>query len=102
MGYSLGGGLILTALVKPFLPPALTGLWIGPHAFGFGIGAYAADHAGVHEVLGIWYIPVALTLGALLLQGTTLIMRKLLRLFARARSMSSGYRNGPAAASLSI
>ncbi|HEX3470481.1 MAG TPA: hypothetical protein VHT28_04785, partial [Silvibacterium sp.] len=91
MGYSLGGGLILTALLKPFLPPALTGLWIGPHVFAFGIGAYAADHTGVHEVLGVWYIPIALAFGGVILHVTTLAIRKLLRVFARARNVNNAY-----------
>lgn len=94
IGYSFGGGLVLSALLKPFLPPNLTGLWIGPHTFGFGIGASAVDHPGLHEVLGVWYIPVALAAGGILLQVTTLVLRKLIWLLSRARSRSSAHWTG--------
>jgi hypothetical protein len=71
-------------------------------SFGFGIGSYAAEHPGVNELLGVWYIPVTLALGGILLQVTTLAIRRLLRLFARTRSGSDGYWSGNTQTSLPI
>jgi uncharacterized membrane protein len=100
IGYLAGAGFIITALLKPFLP-RLIGLWVGPHAFtfglwvhgsgGFGIGWYTADQAAasVHEVLGLWYILVALTLGGIFLYLTTLATRHLIRAFTRGRNQAS-------------
>jgi uncharacterized membrane protein len=96
-GYGMGAGFVLTALLKPFMPH-LIGLWVGTHFTfgfwgspidGFGLGAFIADRSGVHEVLGVWYIPVALAAGGILLQVTTLIIRKLLRIFAGTGSRAS-------------
>jgi hypothetical protein len=76
-GYSLGGGLLLTAALKPILPRQ-TGLWVGPGVFDFGIHfPHYADP--VHEVLGWWYIPVAFWVGAFFVWLTTYGIRKFLR-----------------------
>lgn len=110
-GYGMGAGFVLTALLKPFLP-RLIGLWTGHHTFtfgfwgppigGFGLGIFTADHSGVHEVLGIWYIPVALIAGGILLQLTTLAIRKLLRTFARTQNRSNARWNQKTGISLPI
>ena len=40
VGYFTGGAMVLTAVMKPFLP-AQIGLWVGPGVFNFG--AHEAD-----------------------------------------------------------
>jgi hypothetical protein len=89
-GYVTGGAFVLTAVMKPFLPRQ-TGLWIGPRQVDFGIQELGHSHPG-HEVLGWWYIPVALVLGWMFLWLTTRGVRGFLRrsresgpLFARIR-----------------
>jgi len=82
-GYLMGGGFLLLALIKPFLP-RYTGLWVGPGEFSFSIrlGATMTNPASpVHEVLGWWFIPVCLVLGSLSLAGTTKLIQFLLRRF---------------------
>jgi len=90
LGYGLGGGLVLTAILKPIFPRQ-TGLWIGPGVFDFGIHEPRYSDP-VHEVLGWWYIPLALCLGCFFLWLTTYGIRRFLRrskqrgpLFARGQ-----------------
>jgi len=90
IGYALGGGLVLTAILKPIFPRQ-TGLWIGPGVFDFGVH-FPSPADPVHEVLGWWYIPVAFWLGAFFVWLTTYGIRRFLRrsrqhapLFARAQ-----------------
>jgi Protein of unknown function (DUF1700) len=80
-GYVLGATFILTSILKPILPRQ-TGLWIGPGVFDFGIHEPIYSDP-VHEVLGWWYIPVALCLGGLSIWATTYAVRGLLRRFRR-------------------
>jgi uncharacterized membrane protein len=76
-GYLIGGGLVLSAMLKPVFP-ANTGLWIrGGHLVSSGT-VFPAP-AGAHEVLGSWYIVIALTLGSLLLLATMSLIRTTLR-----------------------
>ena len=98
IGYVTGSGMIFTALLKPFMPQQV-GLWVGPGVFDFGIRVAGkmqggagmamaiAPNSQVHDVLGSWYIPVALTIGSLFLLGTTVVLRKLLR---KMKTKSSG------------
>jgi uncharacterized membrane protein len=78
-GYSFGAGLLFVALAKTIVP-AHTGAWVqdgrlvAAGAFEYGYPAQA------HEVLGMWIIPLALTLGSLLLLLTNYLIRKSLRL----------------------
>lgn len=77
LGYAMGGGLVLTAILKPIFPRQV-GLWIGPGVFNFGF--HEPRHSDpVHEVLGWWYIPVALCLGCFFLWLTTYGIRRFLR-----------------------
>jgi hypothetical protein len=84
-GYAFGGGLLLTAALKPIFPRQ-TGLWIGPGVFDFGIHEprYAAP---VHEVLGWWYIPVAFWLGSFFVWLTTYGIRRFLRRSKQSRPL---------------
>ena len=81
-GYAMGGGMVLSGMLKPILP-AHTGMWIQDGrliAFGtqfFQVGLPA------HEVLGMWYIPLMLTAGSLTLLATTLVIRTSLRISQR-------------------
>jgi uncharacterized membrane protein len=77
-GYAIGGGLVLEAMLKPIFP-ANTGLWVKdgfPVSSGTVIPAPAPP---AHEVLGMWYIPIALIIGSLTLLATMTIIRTALR-----------------------
>ena len=76
-GYALGGGLVLTGVLKPIFPRQ-TGLWVGPGVFDFGIHEPRYSDP-VREVLGWWYIPAALCLGCFFLWLTTYGIRWFLR-----------------------
>jgi uncharacterized membrane protein len=84
-GYSLGAGLLFVALAK-IIAPSHTGAWVrdgrlvGAGAFEYGYPPQA------HEVLGLWIIPLALTLGSLLLLLTNYLIRTSLRLSQRWQS----------------
>jgi uncharacterized membrane protein len=83
LGYALGGGFILLALMKPIFP-ANTGLWVGPDQFAFNVrfGATMTNPASpVHEVLGWWLIPVCLVIGSLSLVLTTKLLQFLMGRF---------------------
>jgi hypothetical protein len=77
-GYLIGGGLILSAFLKVFLPDH-TGLWMDGHHFVNSGTLFPAPGPPAREVLGYWYIFVALTAGSLLLTATTLAIRLCLR-----------------------
>jgi len=77
VGYTMGGGLVLTALLKPIFPKNV-GLWIGPGVFDFGFHVPSFSDP-VHEVLGQWYIPIALVLGYFFIWLTTIGIRWYLR-----------------------
>ena len=78
VGYCLGFGLLITALLKPFSPDRV-GLWIYGGNFELGMRTTAA--AG--EILGWWIIPLGLLLGALFLVLTTRLLRWALRFASR-------------------
>jgi hypothetical protein len=69
IGYALAGGLVVTAVLKPIFRRQV-GLWIGPGVFNFGFHEPLYSDP-VHEVLGWWYVPVALCLGCFFLWLTT-------------------------------
>jgi uncharacterized membrane protein len=84
-GYVVGANLVLTALVKPMLP-AHTGLWVNNgHFVAAGID-FLPPASGYHELLGLWYIPIALTIGSLTLLFTTFAIRASLRISQRWQS----------------
>jgi uncharacterized membrane protein len=83
IGYAMGIGFLLFALMKPFFP-ANTGFWVGPDQFSFSfrMGATMTNPASpVHEVLGWWLIPVCLLIGSLSLALTTKLLQFLFRRF---------------------
>jgi hypothetical protein len=81
-GYAIGGGFVLTGLMKPIFP-ANTGLWIRDGMLDRSGTLFPPPGPPAHEVLGMWYIPIALTLGSLTLLLTTFVIRTCLRLSQR-------------------
>lgn len=87
-GYGGGLAMILSAAAKLFFPEQV-GLWIGPGILNFGyhsagdyqggIGVILRTSGPAHEVLGWWYIPVALAMGLGLLAITTKLVRTLVK-----------------------
>jgi uncharacterized membrane protein len=82
LGYSCGGGLVLTALLKPLLP-ANTGLWMQDGRLASSGVLFPPPPPPAHEVLGLWYVPLALTVGSLTLLLTTFAIRMSLRISQR-------------------
>jgi len=111
-GYGIALVFLLSALLKPFLP-ARIGLWLGPDsaltlgywngrlpavAFGMSAGPpglfcvacqLGPREGPLHELLGIWLIPIGIVAGMLCALGTTYLVRRLIGRFA--------LRRGPAA-----
>ena len=85
-GYSLGGGLVLTALLKPILPEH-TGVWFDGNGRFMSSGVlFPPPGSSAHEVLGLWYIPLALIVGSLTLLATSWAIRTSLRISQRLRA----------------
>ncbi len=85
-GYLTGAGMILSALAKPFFPSAI-GMW-RPTPHSLTAGMVAANTQPMHEVLGWWYIPLALGIGTVLILVTTLIIRACLWISSLTDSLS--------------
>lgn len=85
-GYAIGGGLVLTALVKPILP-GNTGVWFdgNGHLMSSGV-LFPPPGSSAHEVLGMWYLPLALIVGSLTLLTTTWAIRTSLSISQRWRA----------------
>ena len=78
-GYLLGGGMVLSAMLKPIFP-ANTGFWVRDgHLIASGT-QFPGPPPNSTEILGVWYIPIFLTAGSLLLLGTMFLIRHSLRL----------------------
>lgn len=77
-GYLIGGGVVLSAMLKPVFP-ANTGVWVHDGQL-VDFGTHFPAPPGAHEVLGNWYIVVALVLGSLLILATMYLIRAALRL----------------------
>jgi hypothetical protein len=82
----MGGGLVLTALLKPIFP-ANTGVWFNDEQLVSSGVLFPAPAPPAHEILGMWYIPLALTAGSLLLLLTTFAIRRSLRVSQRLQSL---------------
>jgi uncharacterized membrane protein len=84
-GYLIGGGFVLSGFAK-CLFPAHTGTWVlDGNVVASGTQLYPPQPPA-HEILGMWYVPIALTLGSLLLFSTTWSIRTSLRLSHRWQS----------------
>ena len=93
IGYAMGAAFIITALLKSFFP-AETGLWVGPHTFDFGFNTPASFNPLNHEVLGWWYVPIALALGGFSLWITTygirwFLQRRSVRRLGKAQQVAA-------------
>ncbi len=63
--FAISGGLMAVAMIKPFFPQQV-GLWL-PTSGGFIFGFVdTTSIAGVQEIMGWWFIPVALVSGFVL------------------------------------
>jgi uncharacterized membrane protein len=81
-GYIIGGGCVLSGLLKGVFP-AHTGTWFQDgRMIASGTQLYIPP-SPAHEVLGMWYIPLMLTVGSLTLLATTFVIRTSLRISQR-------------------
>lgn len=95
IGYALGGGFVLLALAKPFFPDTI-GLWMGPHTgFDFGFRPENARLSPAHELLGDWFVPAAIGVGALFTAGTTKLLRLIIARFGKLRFRLSSKNRAP-------
>lgn len=77
-GYLMGGGMVLAGVLKPIFPHN-AGIWMTKtHVVSAGV-LTPAPPPPAHEVAGIWFTPIMLVLGALLLLATTAVIRSALR-----------------------
>ena len=79
VGYATGFSLVLSSIAK-IMSPDHVGAWV--HGGRFSIGT--VSDPGARDVLGWWLVPVGLAVGALVVVGTTRLLRWTLR-FARIR-----------------
>jgi len=77
VGYSTGFSLMLSAIAK-VISPDRVGAWVGGGHFVIG----TVLDPGARDVLGWWLVPVGLAAGALIVFGTSRLLRWTLR-FAR-------------------
>ena len=76
IGCMLGAGFLMAALLKLIFPRE-TGLWLGPHTLALVAHSPAySDPLHERELLGWWYVPVALSLASCFLWLATNRMRK--------------------------
>jgi uncharacterized membrane protein len=88
-GYAMGGGIILTGIVKGILP-ANTGTWVSDGRIISSGVLFPPPPPPAHEILGWLYIPLALTAGSLLLLLTTFSIRAFLGISRRWQSGLGG------------
>lgn len=77
-GYTLGTGLVVGALLKPFFPSNI-GVWVNQSRTVTEGFTSTTTRFTPHEILGIWAIPLFLVLGSLTLMATTILIRGVLR-----------------------
>ena len=84
-GYAIGGGLTLSGMLKPILP-ANTGVWVlNGHLVSSGT-LFPAPAPPAHEILGMWYVIIALVLGSLMILLTSFLIRSSLRISQKWQS----------------
>jgi uncharacterized membrane protein len=81
-GYGIGGGCVLSALMKTIFP-AHTGMWFRNGRLISSGTLFPPPPPGAHEVLGWAYIPIFLTAGSVLLLLTSILIRASLRVSER-------------------
>jgi hypothetical protein len=83
-GYLIGGGMVLSGLLKPIFPQH-TGMWFeNGRLVSSGTQLYVPQPPA-HEVLGDWYILIMITLGSLMILATMFLIRTTLRLSKAAQ-----------------
>ncbi|MBZ5586597.1 MAG: hypothetical protein LAQ30_31305 [Acidobacteriia bacterium] len=92
IGYGLGFAFAALAVMKFFFPEA-TGFWVGDGQAHFGFPPPNGREA--QEFLGTWFQPVVVGMAALLLAGTTALMRKLMAKFRYWRASALNVRPEP-------
>jgi hypothetical protein len=84
-GYLIGGGMVLSGLLKPVFP-AHTGMWVDDAGHMIASGTqWSVPQPPAHELLGDWYIPIMITLGSLMILATMFLIRTTLRLSKTAQ-----------------
>jgi uncharacterized membrane protein len=86
MGYTIGAAFYITALLKPLFPHNV-GVFVSDQ--GVNLTRFPAPPPGV-EVLGAYYIPVAVFAGFLFTLVTTLVIRFVVRKFGRLKQRVGG------------
>jgi hypothetical protein len=86
LGYTLGAGFYLTALLKPLFPDHV-GLFISED--GLNLARFPGPPPGV-DLLGPFYIPVAVFVGFLVTLLTTLAIRFVVRKFGMLKQKVAG------------
>jgi len=61
-GFGIGFGLIIVGLAKLFMPD-MVGLWYAAEGNSVIFGIYDSAYQNSEELLGYWFIPIAITLG---------------------------------------
>ena len=87
MGYTLAASFYITALLKPFFPHNV-GVFISEQ--GLNIARFPEPPPGA-EILGIYYVPVAVFVGFLFTLGTTLAIRFVIRHFGKLNRKSAAW-----------
>ena len=93
IGYSAALALTVALFLKPLMPSRV-GMWMGPGNLNVGV---PSNPAGMHEVLGQWFVPVIALLAFAIAVGTTSALRWLIR----KRPSSPAYQTHQAAISRS-
>ena len=86
LGYTMGGCLYISALLKPLFPHNV-GIFISDHALN--LARFPEPPPGT-EILGVYFIPVAVFLGFLFTLGTTLAIRFVVRRFGKLKQKVAG------------
>lgn len=82
LGYTLGAGMVIGALLKPFFPDKVGIFASDAYSSSVTSGLQTmttTTRTTPHEMLGIWAIPIFLTVGSLTLLATTMLVRAVLR-----------------------
>jgi uncharacterized membrane protein len=81
IGYVLAAVFYITALLKPFFPHNV-GVFLSDQ--GLNLARFPEAPRGV-EIMGVYYIPVAIVLGYLFTVGTTVLIRLVMRRLGRLK-----------------
>jgi uncharacterized membrane protein len=88
-GYAFGIGMALTGFIKAF-SPVNTGTWVQDGRIVSSGALIKIPPPPAHEIFGFWYVPIALTVGVLLILVTTFVIRRALRVSQRWQVVLGG------------